>query len=91
MHLAEQLVDGGFRVYAAALQEAEDTGFQAAVVVKQVVEAPAQSREVFRSERLDTGASLDADSALAIALCAGVVVAHQLREAQCSAGRQDPR
>ncbi len=82
MHLAEQLVDGGFRVYAAALESTEAAGFRAAVVVKQAADAPASSREVFRSERLDTAAGLDADSALAIALCAGVVVAHQLREAE---------
>lgn len=82
MYLAERFVEGGFEIYAAALESDAGGSFHAAVVVKQKQGLQAPSHEVFRSERLDTMADgLQPWDALVIALSAGLVVAHQRREA----------
>ena len=45
MHVAERFVEGGYVVYAAALETHNADGFHAAVVVKQTLDGQAGSRD----------------------------------------------
>ncbi|MEX8518772.1 MAG: hypothetical protein AB3X44_09685 [Leptothrix sp. (in: b-proteobacteria)] len=81
MHCAERLVEGGFHVYAAAIEASDVPGFYAAVIVKHRQGAGHASEEVFRDERLEAGTIwVSPDNALAVALFIGTAVAEEQRE-----------
>lgn len=79
MHVAERVLQDGFHVYAVALPGAPGApvmgGFTSAVAIK------FHNIEVFRDEHVANALVWTSPwAALAVALCVGEVVAHELRE-----------